>query len=66
MSKVADMSAEELKALIKGAIKEEIEELLEMKSRLFELETLQALTEVKEGKVKVYDTVEEMLKDVER
>jgi len=66
MSKVADMSAEELKALIKEAIKEEIEELLEMKSRLFELETLQALTEVKEGKVKVYDTVEEMLKDVER
>ena len=66
MSKVADMSAEELKALIKGAIKEEIEELLEMKSRLFELETLQALTEVKEGKVKVYDTVKEMLKDVER
>lgn len=66
MSKVADMSAEELKALIRGAIKEEIEELLEMKSKLFELETLQALTEVKEGKVKVYDTVEEMLKDVER
>lgn len=59
--KVVDMSVDELKILIKDAIKEEKEELLDIKRRLFEFETLQALEEVKERKVKAYDTVEEML-----
>lgn len=59
--KVADMSIEELKTLIKGAVKEEVEELLDIKRRMFEIETLQALKEIEEGKVKAYDTVEEML-----
>jgi len=64
--KVADMSVNELKVLIKEALKEEKEELLEIKRRIFELETLQALREVKEGKVKTYGTVEEMLKDIKK
>jgi len=38
--KVADMSIEELKVLIKGAVKGEVEELLDVKHRIFELETL--------------------------
>ncbi len=63
--KVTDMSVDELKILIKEAVKEEKEELLDIKRRLFELETLQAVDEVREGKVKAYDTVEEMLKDTE-
>ena len=63
--KVADLSIEELKALIKGAVKEEVEELLDVKRRMFELETLQALKEIEGGKVKAYDTVEEMLKDTD-
>ncbi|MBI5186969.1 MAG: hypothetical protein HZA01_14760 [Nitrospinae bacterium] len=60
--KVADMSIEELRTLIKGAVKEEVEELLDVKRRMFELETLQALKEIESGKVKAYDTVEEMLR----
>ncbi len=59
--KVSDMTTDELKLLVKGAIKEEIGELLEVKRRIFELETLQALKEVKEGNVKPYETVESML-----
>lgn len=62
--KVVDMSVDELKILIKEAIKEEKEELLDIKRRIFEFETLQALEEVKEHKVKAYDTVEGMLKDM--
>lgn len=62
--KVVDMSVDELKSLIKEAIKEEKEELLDIKRRIFEFETLQALQEVKGHKVKAYDTVEEMLKDM--
>src|SRR3990167_5962762 len=61
--RVAEMSVDELKVLIKGAI---MDELLEVKRRIFELETLQAVKEVKEGKVKTYDTVEKMLKDMEK
>ena len=63
--KVTDMSVDELKILINEDVKEEKEELLDIKRRLFELETLQAVDEVREGKVKAYDTVEEMLKDTE-
>lgn len=55
--KVSDLSIEEFKALIKGAVKEEVEELLYVKRRMFELETLQALKETEGGKVKTYDTV---------
>ncbi len=62
--KVSDMSTDELKLLIKGAIKEEVGELLEMKRRIFELETLQAHKEVKEGNVKSYETVESMLDSI--
>lgn len=64
--KVTDMSVDELRTLIKGAIKEEVSELLEVKRRIFELETLQAIKEVEEGKVKAYDTVEEMTRDIEK
>ncbi|MBI4681188.1 MAG: hypothetical protein HY753_08330 [Nitrospirae bacterium] len=64
--KVADMSTDELKALIKVAVKEEIEETLEIKHRLFELETIQSLKEVEEGKVKAFDSVDEMLRDIEK
>ena len=64
--KVADMSTEELKTLIKGAIREEIDEVLEVKRRIFELETLQALKEIEEGNVKSYDTVEEMMRNIEK
>ena len=63
--KVADMSVEELRALIKGAVKEEVEELLDVKRRMFELETSQALKEIASGRVKAYDSVEEMLKDTD-
>lgn len=63
--KVTDMSIEELRTLIKGAVKEEVEELLDVKRRMFELETLQALKEIEGGKVKAYDTVEAMLKDTD-
>lgn len=62
--KVSDMSTDELKLLIKGAIKEEIGELLEVKRRIFELETLQALKEVEEGNIKSYETVESMLDSI--
>jgi predicted RecB family endonuclease len=64
--KVTDLSVDELRTLIKGAIKEEVAELLEVKRRIFELETLQALKEVEGGKVKAYDMVEEMLKDIDK
>ena len=63
--KVLDLSIEEFKALIKGAVKEEVEELLGVKRRLFELETIQAMKEIEGGNVKTYDTVEEMLKDTD-
>lgn len=62
--KVSDMSTDEFKLLIKGAIKEEIGELLEVKRRIFELETLQALKEVEEGNIKSYETVESMLDSI--
>ncbi|MBI5193002.1 MAG: hypothetical protein HZA08_06120 [Nitrospirae bacterium] len=63
--KVAEMSVEELRNLIKEAIREEKEELLDVKRRIFELETLQSLKEVREGKVNSYDSVEDMLRDIE-
>lgn len=64
--KVTDMSVDELRTLIKGAIKEEVSELLEVKRRIFELETLSAVKEAEDGKVKAYDTVEEMTRDIEK
>lgn len=62
--KVADISIGEFKTLIKEAIREEIDEVLEIKRKIFELETLQALKEAKDGKVKAYHTVEEMMSDM--
>lgn len=62
--KVADMSVEELRNLIKGAIKEEMEEISDIKRQVFELETMQSLKEAESGKVKAYDTVEEMMKNI--
>lgn len=64
--KVAEMSVEELRNLIKEAIREEKEELLDVKRRIFELETLQSLKEVREGKLNSYNTVEDMLRDIEK
>ncbi len=63
--KVADMSVDELKKIIRGAIKEEIGDLLESKRRTFELETLQSLQEAEEGDVKSYKTVEDMLDSID-
>ncbi len=63
--KVSDMSVDELKKIIRGAIKEEIGDLIESKRRIFELETLQSLKEAEEGNVKSYKTVEDMLDSIE-
>ena len=63
--KVAEMSVEELRNLIKETIREEKDELLDVKRRIFELETRQSLKEVREGKVNSYDSVEDMLRDIE-
>ncbi len=63
--KVSDMSVDELRKIIRDAVKEEIGDLFESKRRIFELETLQSLKEAEEGNVKSYKTVEDMLDSIE-